>query len=267
MQDFNPDIDYLYLGDMSPDDLVFTATADPKIWEVTIAGGDPADKMELDWTYHWSDITAADLRARALGSGTYTAPEDLSVAYFTAGSRIATPEGPQPLTELRPGDLVLTLDRGPCPVRDVLTTDLDPATLARHPELRPVVLEPSALGPGRPDRRMHPSPQHGVLMLADGREVLVRPPSGRRTGPGPYPEPAPQLAALYPPSDGPPCPGAGRWRLERELPCRSRDAADARPRAQARGKGTGRALLGAGPAASAPGRSAPRRCRDPLRPI
>ncbi|PTW51211.1 Hint domain-containing protein [Rhodovulum kholense] len=95
------------------------------------------------------------------------------MACFTAGSRIAPPEGPQPLTELRPGDLVLTLDRGPCPVRDVLTTDLDHATLARRPELRPVVVDPSALGPGRPDRRMHLSPQPWVLMQADGREVLV----------------------------------------------------------------------------------------------
>lgn len=40
-----------------------------------------------------------------------------AVICFAADTRIATPGGPRPVQELRPGDLVTTLDEGPQPVR------------------------------------------------------------------------------------------------------------------------------------------------------
>lgn len=44
-------------------------------------------------------------------------PGDSGAPCFVAGTRVDTPEGPRRVETLRPGDLVLTLDNGSCPLR------------------------------------------------------------------------------------------------------------------------------------------------------
>lgn len=83
---------------------------------------------------------------------------------FTAGTRIGTPGGPVPIEDLAPGDMVLTLDHGPQPLRWIGRTYLPQAVLARNPGFRPVTVARDAFGPGRPCRDMRLSPQHRVLI-------------------------------------------------------------------------------------------------------
>lgn len=92
---------------------------------------------------------------------------DAYVPCFTPGTAIATPGGPRPVEALAPGDLVLTLDHGPRPVRAVLrrVMDLRDERAARQ---RPIEFKPDSLGPGRPERPLTVSPQH--RMLVDGTD-------------------------------------------------------------------------------------------------
>ncbi len=77
-----------------------------------------------------------------------------------------------PVERLRPGDLALTRDNGPQPVRWVAMRRLGPGELAAHPELRPVRIAPGALGNARP---LLVSPQHGMLVgLPGGGEGFAR---------------------------------------------------------------------------------------------
>ena len=80
---------------------------------------------------------------------------------FTAGTLIRTVAGEVPVERLRPGDLVLTRDNGPQPLRWVAVRRVGASELAARPELRPVRIAPGALGNHRP---LLVSPQHGVLV-------------------------------------------------------------------------------------------------------
>ncbi|PTW41665.1 Hint domain-containing protein [Rhodovulum kholense] len=176
VHDFNPEIDFVHIGDLSPDAIVITPTEDSRIWTLSLAGGDPDDKMVLDWSFSWNDaVTEDQIRARLVGSDTYAPPADLSLPCFAAGSRIATPDGPRRIERLRPGDLVETRDNGPRPVKSLLRSRVAPREMVANAALCPVRIAAGALGPGQPDRAMLLSRQHGVLMQApDGHEVMVR---------------------------------------------------------------------------------------------
>lgn len=169
---WDPQYDHVYIGDTNPADIVISPTANPRIWELTIAGGDPADKLTLDWTFHWNTgMTESDIRARILDSGNYTPP---APACFTPGLRIETPAGPRPIGDLRAGDLVLTHDAGWQPVRAVIARRIGQAELRAQPKFVPVVIEADAFGPGLPRRKMHVSRQHGFLAHWQGAQHLVR---------------------------------------------------------------------------------------------
>ncbi|MCC5976146.1 MAG: Hint domain-containing protein [Rubellimicrobium sp.] len=90
---------------------------------------------------------------------------------FTTGTLVLTPGGEVPIEGLRPGDPVLTRDNGPQPLVWVGIPRLDAADLALRPDLRPVLLEPGALGQ---ERRLLVSPQHGMLVGRGADEALVR---------------------------------------------------------------------------------------------
>ena len=89
---------------------------------------------------------------------------------FTRGTLIETPRGPRRVEDLRPGDLVLTRDDGPQPVRWVgaRRLDLGPGDL----DLRPVVLRASAFGPGIPSRDLEVSPMHRLLLGGASTQLL-----------------------------------------------------------------------------------------------
>lgn len=82
---------------------------------------------------------------------------------FVAGTMIATPSGPRAVEDLRPGDLVETLDHGPRPLRwvgDRVVAGLGP--------LAPVRIAAQALGN---DADLYVSQQHRML-IANGKAEL-----------------------------------------------------------------------------------------------
>lgn len=98
---------------------------------------------------------------------TQSGPNPGTVPCFAAGTLIATPTGPYPVEDLRPGDLVVTLDCGPMPVR-VLRHHV---SRRRHQSEQdvPVLIGAGAFGSGCPERDLVVSPQHRVLVGAVGQ--------------------------------------------------------------------------------------------------
>lgn len=83
---------------------------------------------------------------------------------FTPGTLICTKDGLKDVAELEVGDLVMTLDRGPQPIRWVGRCTLSPAQLAHKPTFRPIHIAKDAFGPGIPIRDMQVSPQHRIFV-------------------------------------------------------------------------------------------------------
>jgi len=108
------------------------------------------------------EVVAAHEGPGGYGQDSIAASELVTPPCFTPGTRIATPRGPVPVEHLRVGDLVETRDDGPQPLRWVGAVTLSPADLVARPEFRPVCIRADAVGPGRPARDMHVSPQHRV---------------------------------------------------------------------------------------------------------
>lgn len=80
-----------------------------------------------------------------------------SIPCFVAGTRIRTPGGDVPVEALRPGDLVLTHDDGPQPLRWIGTR-----TVPAEGALAPVHIRAGTFG------------RHGALRLSPQHRVLVR---------------------------------------------------------------------------------------------
>ena len=68
------------------------------------------------------------------------------------------------IEDLRQGDLVLTKDHGPQPVRWIGRTRLDATRLARQAHLRPIRIKAGALGDQLPGVDLLVSPQHRILV-------------------------------------------------------------------------------------------------------
>ncbi|MEM6466438.1 MAG: Hint domain-containing protein [Pseudomonadota bacterium] len=106
--------------------------------------------------------------------------DDLAQICFVPGTLILTEAGPREVETLRPGDLVITKDRGPQPLRWTTSSKLDAARLERDPHLKPVVIRKGALGPGLPARDLVVSPNHRIALdtwraelLFGSKQVLV----------------------------------------------------------------------------------------------
>ena len=93
--------------------------------------------------------------------------ETTLIVCYAPETLIDTPAGPLRIDGLRAGDLVDTLDGGPCPVRWVRShaQRLDGADDAQ----RPVLIQRGALGPGLPRADLIVSPQHRVLVGRAGQ--------------------------------------------------------------------------------------------------
>ena len=93
---------------------------------------------------------------------------------FCAGTEIDTPQGPRPVEQLLPGDMVRTWTGEPVRIVNVLDRTIENP----EPRHRPVVFEAGCFGPGKPVRRLKLSPQHR-LCLPDsdpaGAEPLLAP--------------------------------------------------------------------------------------------
>ncbi len=104
----------------------------------------------------------------------------VDVPCFVTGTLISTPAGSKPIEDLSEGDLVLTADRGPQPIRWIGARRLTPAELRIRPRLRPVRIAAGALGAGLPRRNLRVSAQHRMLVrspiavrMFNAREVLI----------------------------------------------------------------------------------------------
>lgn len=120
-------------------------------------------------------LTDSDNDVLADGSDATPLSNDLdfrdNVACFTPGTLITTAIGERPIEDLRPGDLVQTVDHGLQPLRWIARTVLSQAELAANLNLRPIIIRKHAFGNRR---RMVVSPQHGMVMRHDGKDNLIR---------------------------------------------------------------------------------------------
>ena len=112
--------------------------------------------------------------------GTVLNVDDLELICFTRGSLIDTPDGPRLIEALVVGDLVMTKDHGPQPIRWIGSRKVSASSLARHSRLRPIRIAAGALGSSVPEKDLVVSPQHRVLLssrvvrnMFDADEVLV----------------------------------------------------------------------------------------------
>lgn len=76
----------------------------------------------------------------------------VEMPWLVAGTRVRTPEGLRPVEELQAGDLVMTRDDGPQPVRRVVTRNIGAEEMAEDPDARPIVVLAGSLGPNTPAR-------------------------------------------------------------------------------------------------------------------
>lgn len=100
------------------------------------------------------------------------APEQNGVICFTPGTQIATPTGPRLVQDLRAGDLLLTRDNGPQPLRWVGGRRMSGARLYVMPSLRPIRLRAGALGIDRPEEELLVSPEHRLLIKGGNVQAL-----------------------------------------------------------------------------------------------
>ncbi|KPD13272.1 Hint domain-containing protein [Phaeobacter sp. 11ANDIMAR09] len=95
-----------------------------------------------------------------------------TVACFTPGAMILTPQGEVAVEEIEVGDQVMTLDHGAQTVRWIGTRQLQAADLAARPAFNPVQIAAGALGEGLPKQDLLVSPQHRMLLSSAHAEML-----------------------------------------------------------------------------------------------
>jgi Ca2+-binding RTX toxin-like protein len=147
---------------------------------ITIVGDEDGetggDTLDFSGLIDWDSISYSDPE-----SGTATLSDGTTVAFsnieniiicFTKGTMIRTPYGERAIETLTPGDLVLTRDHGPKPLRWIGTSDVQGTGL-----LAPIRFEPGSLGN---DRALLVSPQHRMLhqsslamLYFDSPEVMI----------------------------------------------------------------------------------------------
>jgi Hint domain len=82
---------------------------------------------------------------------------------FAAGTLVLTPEGPEFIEHLSPGDMVMTRDNGPQPLRS-LHRSLSPS--------RAVTIAPQAIGPGLPWRHLRLLPTQRIAISGWKADML-----------------------------------------------------------------------------------------------
>ncbi|MGJ8625971.1 MAG: Hint domain-containing protein [Sulfitobacter sp.] len=100
-------------------------------------------------------------------------PARTGIPCFAAGTRIATPTGDTLVEELQAGDLVMTIESGPRPVKWVSRSELGGESLFLPSKLKPVRIKANAMGNRT---ALLVSPQHCILMkdALNDRYVFVR---------------------------------------------------------------------------------------------
>lgn len=135
-----------------------------------VIDGTPSDTFNIT-------ISAQDLIS---GAAAKTQTEQYAMACFTAGTRLATPDGERAVEALAAGDLVTTLEGGRR-IAWIGTRFYEAAMIRAEPWLRPVEIRRGALGRGLPRRDLRVSPEHAMLLegmlvraaaLVNGRTIF-----------------------------------------------------------------------------------------------
>ncbi len=95
---------------------------------------------------------------------TALAQANTMVLCFDAETRIRTPHGWRSAGDLRAGDMVHTLDRGPCAIRWIGRHSVPADDAAAHPGKRAVTFARGSLGRGLPARDLRVSAQHRIML-------------------------------------------------------------------------------------------------------
>jgi len=145
---------------------------------ITITGGESdetgGDTLVLTPDVGQGDITFTNEDDDTGGlSGKLTLPDGTLVTFseieniicFTPGTRILTPRGERPVETLRPGDMVITRDHGPRPVRWT-----GQRTVPGRGGFAPVRVGPAVIGAGSGGLLV--SPQHRLLVTGYHAELL-----------------------------------------------------------------------------------------------
>ncbi len=135
--------------------------------------------LNTDSDNYVSNMTIAALEDLGYET-TYTASEVTTTVCFCRGSLIFTPEGMIRVEDLTEGDMVWTKDRGIQPVRWVGSKRFTQNELQNNSHLRPIRIQPGALGDMIPIMELTVSPQHRMLVDSEiaqrifkTKEVLV----------------------------------------------------------------------------------------------
>ena len=94
------------------------------------------------------------------------------VICFTPETRLMTPDGAQPISQLRTGDVITTRDNGPQQILWTGHRRMTGARLYAMPHLRPIRFRAGALGIGRPEDDLLVSPQHRMLIKGAAAQAL-----------------------------------------------------------------------------------------------
>ena len=145
--------------------------------KITLVGATSASLVGGTLTFHYPGVLGVDtttnfaLQGIPPGSSvTFDNTTDTVVfACFLRGTRIATPYGEVAVEDLRPGDVVLTLNRGRSPIRWIGRRVLDPLMLDRPQDAWPIRIRQGALTDSVPHRDLLVSPDHCMLV----QDVLV----------------------------------------------------------------------------------------------
>lgn len=145
--------------------IVFNMSSDPP--EVQNLPGFPGTTNvgTLDGHAAMEDQWAGNAYRYNAKSGNYESTA-VSVPCFVAGTLIATPNGDVPVDMLKVGDLVLTKDNGPQPIRWAGCRYLAHVDLTRTRQ-QPIEFKPGSLGNGKPRRSLRVSPQHRILVTGN----------------------------------------------------------------------------------------------------
>lgn len=121
----------------------------------------PGDTLSDTFTVTMTDTAGAGNGQSDTAAVTITIN---GVICFLAGTLIDTPDGPRAIETLAPGDMVLTLDGPPQPVRWIGQRDVTRAERDADPRLHPVRITAGSLGDGQPARDLLVSRQHRMLV-------------------------------------------------------------------------------------------------------
>lgn len=89
------------------------------------------------------------------------------VVCYAPGTLIDTPDGPRAVETLKPGDMVMTQDHGPQPIR--WTRSGDHPLEDAETDAKPVLIKAGALGRNVPAQDLIVSPQHRILVGGAGQ--------------------------------------------------------------------------------------------------